>query len=271
MNTDRFREEDTAEFLRIAAAEGWISDDWELGFLRSAFPQGCLVKRIQGFPAAFVTAVRYERSGWIGNLLVQPDLRRRGIGAELMAEALDALVQAGVETVWLTASPSGKQLYERLGFREIDTIRRWEGAGLEIGPVSPAELSLNELVRLDADGWGDRRERLLSSLMEVGEVHAGPGGFLVVRPVGIQQQIGPWTGVSAAALVTLLEQSVRPTRSDSGEIYCLDVPTGNAAVTRCLEWYGFESTGSTVLMYQGKLPEYIPDLIGALGSFGSMG
>ena len=76
MKNDLFRDDDTAEFLTLAAGEGWITDQWELDVLRATLPQGCLVRRIGTIPVAFITALRYDRSGWIGNLLVSQEQRR---------------------------------------------------------------------------------------------------------------------------------------------------------------------------------------------------
>jgi GNAT superfamily N-acetyltransferase len=269
VETDRFRDDDAVEFLRLSASEGWICDEWESRFLCRTFPQGCLVKRVQGFPVAYVTSIRHETSGWIGNLLVHPDLRRRGLGAELMAQAITALEETGVATIWLTASSSGKPLYERLGFREIDIIRRWSGAGMAVNPDSSAGLSPSDLVLMDASGWGDRRESLITSLAAKGTVLTGGGAFFVVRPVGGISQIGPWAGVSAAALVNLFDQAVAPSQGRVN--LCLDSPAGNVAVGRYLERQGFKAIGSTVLMYRGELPVYLPVHVGALGSLGSMG
>jgi GNAT superfamily N-acetyltransferase len=269
METDRFRDGDTREFLCRATGEGWISDELEIAFLRKTFPQGCLVKRVQGFPVAFITAIRYDRSGWIGNLLVHPDLRRRRLGAELMTEASAALENAGVETVWLTASSSGKPLYERLGFQEIDTVRRWKGRGMETCSASSVELSAEELVMLDAAGWGDRRETLVSFCAQGGTVCSVPGAFLMVRPADGMCQIGSWGGVSSIAIVELFEQTVR--MSSSGGLLCLDVPAGNEVVSHHLERRGFTDAGSNVLMFRGKPPAYHPNLIGSLASMGSMG
>ena len=269
METDRFRERDTEEFLRQAAGEEWISEEGEIAFLRKSFPHGCLVKRVQGFPVAFITAVRYDRSGWIGNLLVHQDLRRRGIGEVLMTQALETLEQAGVETVWLTASSSGKWLYQRLGFQEIDTIRRWTGGGMVTCPGSSELSDADELVMLDAAGWGDRREALVSFCAESGTVCSAPGAFLMVRPAGSMSQIGSWGGVSSRAMVELFEQSVRVTSSCG--VLCLDVPAGNEVVSQYLKQRGFAAIGSNVLMYHGKPPLYRPDLIGSLASMGSMG
>ena len=268
MESDRFRKGDTAGFLGMAAAEGWISDRWEIDFLRQTFSQGCRVRRIEGVPAAFVTAIGYGRSGWVGNLLVHPALRRRGIGVGLMSEAIEALERAGVATVWLTASPSGRPLYERLGFRELDQVDRWLGEGLAIRLPTGRHLLTERQMTLDAAGWGDRRETLLSALGGEGSTIIGEDAFLVTRTVGTFRQIGPWCGTAAAA-GALFEQHVAT--GTGGEGLCLDVPRANGVMGHFLERHGLKRSGATSLMYRGAVPAYRPELIGACASMGSMG
>ena len=129
MLIDRFRHGDMDAFFVFAAREGWICDRWEFDFLLNTFPDGCLVGRSAGKPAGFVTSVKYEKSGWIGNLVVTEEMRGRGLGRALMTRALAALQSVETETVWLTASAAGQPLYGKLGFRAIDEIRRWVGSG----------------------------------------------------------------------------------------------------------------------------------------------
>ena len=129
MIIDRFRHEDLTDFLTLAAKENWICGRWELDFLLRHFPQGCLAMRIDDAPVAFITAIKYGTSGWIGNLVVSKDLRGKGIGSALMGKALAALLEAGARTVWLTASEAGRFIYERLGFDAIDAVKRWYGSG----------------------------------------------------------------------------------------------------------------------------------------------
>jgi ribosomal protein S18 acetylase RimI-like enzyme len=268
METHRFQDEDTPAFLSLAADEGWISDQGELEFLRRTFPRGCLVKKVNGVPAAFITSLPHDRSGWIGNLLVHPELRRQGIGAELFEEALVALKESGVETVWLTASPSGKPLYEKRGFREIDQIDRWIGENYVV-TVPPERYVLPEnLKQLDSAGWGDRRESLLTALAAEGETILGENAYFISRKLERVRQIGPLTG-SAQAVTDLFQRHVTP-KAD-GERICLDLPQKNEVVGRFLEQQGLKKSGSTILMYRGAPPAYRPELIGACASMGSMG
>ena len=96
-----FFETDLDPFLALAKEEGWICDRWEFEFLLENFPQGCFVCREKGTALGYITSVKYGKSGWIGNLLVHPDARRRGIGRWLMESAVAGLLRSGVETVFL--------------------------------------------------------------------------------------------------------------------------------------------------------------------------
>ena len=50
-------------------------------------------------------------------MAVLPELRGRGIGAELLASALEASRDAGLPEPWLNAQTSARRFYERAGFR----------------------------------------------------------------------------------------------------------------------------------------------------------
>lgn len=51
--------------------------------------------------------------------------RRRGIGTALTREALMIAAREGARTAILTASPEGRSIYETIGFREVDSVRRF--------------------------------------------------------------------------------------------------------------------------------------------------
>lgn len=269
MSIDRLRKDDIDPFLALAAAEGWICDRWEFDFLLRAFPQGCFVFREDGLPAGFVTSVKYDRSGWIGNLIVREGLRGRGIGAALMKKALAALAEAGTETVWLTASQDGKPMYERLGFAEMDTVFRWSGSGS--GGDAPEEKTVDyeDVMILDRAGWGDVRDLLIRAVGERGRLLGGRDGFLFRQACGEAVQLGPWGGIHAEGAAKLLDEGLAETRP--GARVFLDVPGKNLTAAALLLARGFRVKGSTSLMCRGKAPIYRPEWIYALASMGSMG
>lgn len=259
---------DIASFLELAAAEGWICGEWELKFLLQAFPQGCLVQRDGSGVTGYVTSVRHDESGWIGNLLVAPQHRRRGIGMELMRDAVDALLEAGVETVWLTASAKGVELYRRLGFVTIDRINRWVGEGSEVpAPFFAPPVDRRVIGKVDAYGWGDRRDALLQVTSSRGRLFCGDDSFLCTQHWESGMQVGPWGALRDEQAAALFDLALGST----SEPVFLDVPVGNVAAASLLARKGFSIRGNNTLMYLGAVPAYHPQSVYALASMGSMG
>jgi GNAT superfamily N-acetyltransferase len=269
MGYEFFSHADIPAFLEMAAVEGWISSEWELKFLLHNFPSGCFVLREGDMPVAFVTSIKYDKSGWIGNLIVKESLRGRGLGTALMKKALDALRSAGTDTVWLTASPAGRPVYERLGFAEIDVINRWKGKGGGGCADHICDISPEEARRLDGLCWDDRRTVLVDAARMRGEMLGVKDGFIIIQDCGKFRQAGPWacTGEKIARLLLDMALSV----VDKSTEVVVDTPGKNIAVDMLLSSRDFKCVGRTCLMYTGAEPVYNPRGIYALGSMGSMG
>ena len=262
-----FLKEDIEPFLALAKREGWICDRWELDFLLGNFPQGCLVRREQGRVVAFITSIGYESSGWIGNLLVHPDARKRGIGRDLMERSLCELFKSGVETIWLTASADGAGLYRKLGFVAIDRVNRWVGKGRLPKTVAPVPFDSPAVGELDRTGWGDRRESLLRVVCGRAQLYRSAAAFLCRQPSPDGMQVGPWSSLLDEQALQLFDDAL----AGAGERVFLDVPVGNGSAAALLGDRGFTVKGSSTLMYLGKAPLYRPQHIFALASMGSMG
>lgn len=268
MQIDQFRHEDLDAFLTLAGEEGWICDRWEFEFLLNAFPGGCLVAREGDIPVGFATSIKYGKSGWIGNLIVRGDCRGRGVGTALMKQTLAALADAGTETVWLTASRAGKPIYEALGFAAMDVIHRWVGEGT--GGMAPCRepMPRSEILALDRDGWGDRRDAIIDAVADRGRLFTTRGAFLFSQPCAGGLQLGPWGGTDDGALL-LLDDALAETEA-GGRVF-LDVPIRNTGQTSLLLGKGFSIRGSTLLMCRGAAPAYAPERVFALASMGSLG
>jgi ribosomal protein S18 acetylase RimI-like enzyme len=271
MNTqiDQFQQGDVHDFLSLAADEGWICDHWEFDFLLRSFAPGCLVARVDDAPVAFITAIKYDKSGWLGNLLVRSDMRSKGIGSMLMKKSLKVLMDAGARTVWLTASDAGKAIYERLGFVAIDTIKRWRGMGGGVDAPAPVPCSPVDIPALDQSGWGDMREVILSHLLGRGKVVSNYGGFLICQHSTGGMQVGPWGATGRAAAEELLDTALAEV-GEATRVF-LDVPLRNVDAVTLLHSRHFSIRGSTALMFLGEVPAYNPSRIYALASMGSMG
>lgn len=264
-----FLASDISPFVALAQAEEWICGRWELEFLLQQFPQGCLALRDGGDTLGYITSVRHANSGWIGNLLVRPEARRRGIGRLLMEGALAALLSEGVETVWLTASAKGAGLYQKLGFVAIDSVNRWVGEGR--GDVTPTASSLQPdleaVKKIDQAGWGDRRDALLEKTCSRGELYQAQSAFICRQSWKEGMQLGPWGAHLQSQAETQLDLALSGVQ---GRAF-LDVPAANVAAASLLTKRGFTIKGSNLLMHLGTAPQYDPKKVYSLASMGSMG
>jgi ribosomal protein S18 acetylase RimI-like enzyme len=274
MTVEPFRIEDIAAFLALAAAEKWVAEPWEFEFLLTEFPQGCFVARgDNGETKGFVTSLRHERSGWIGNLIVNPAYRGKGIGELLFKKVLDTLLDNGVETVWLTASKSGMPLYRKFGFTGIDTIVRWNGRGRQrfsgqetLATDDNVDSFLNGI---DCRAWGDQRTALIAVTASRGTVLQQEAGFVVVQQCGNSRQLGPFSAPGYSTADTLLKAALNTIPADI--TVCLDAPASNRTALKLFNRNRMRISGSNELMYAGVKPVYQPELIYGLATMGSCG
>lgn len=162
----------------------------------------CRQDRVTG--AAY--SVSFGRTGWLGNVAVDPEARGQGIGTAVSAAAIDWLRQAGVVTVLLTATPLGRPVYERLGFTE-DGVRYgiWQ-RDRPPGPSSPAGSGGEAGPGAGPGGMADV-SRLGAGLAQSG---AGPGGVADVP------RLDAGAGVGAGGVAGVLRLDAEATGEDRG-------------------------------------------------------
>jgi ribosomal protein S18 acetylase RimI-like enzyme len=123
-----------ADSLRALAGWNQTLQDWRR-FIACA-PDGCFVAEKDGAVVGTATTISYATDlSWIGMVLVHPDQRRHGIGTLLLQHCREHLGGRGVRCIKLDATPLGKVVYDRLGFRDEWTLTRWE---TKSGIVAPA-------------------------------------------------------------------------------------------------------------------------------------
>jgi ribosomal protein S18 acetylase RimI-like enzyme len=274
MTIEPFRADDIAAFLKVAVAEGWVADSREFVFLLAVFPEGCFcIRDSDGKGIAFVTSLRHEKSGWIGNLIVAEEFRGKGLGDVLFRKAQETLHAAGVRTFWLTASKMGKSLYERYGFSSIDSIARWVGTGRQRHPSYGQNgdiLAIDPtVIIIDSHSWGDRRERLLAATMERGWAVPAESGFIVVQLCGEALQLGPFSALDSGTAEVLFETALRSI--PLGKKVFLDAPVSNRSALRLFNRKGMRIAGRNELMYAGVKPDYRPEILYGLATMGSCG
>jgi GNAT superfamily N-acetyltransferase len=168
----------------------------------------------------------------IGMLLVAARYGRRGLGRGLMTHALAA---AGKATVLLHATPSGRPLYDKLGFVPVGASHTHLGGFVPAGrgggpaggpagsrPAGPGDLSA--IRRLDAQANGTDRARLVRRLpgfteqlrvVERRGVVTGYGGaYRGLRYVSIGPVIAENTGDAQTLIADLARAVDGPVRVD---------------------------------------------------------
>ena len=66
---------------------------------------------------------QYKRKGYIWDVYVIPDFRRRGIARALTAAVTEHLRAVGCTQIHLNASAAGRSVYEKLGFTPANEMR----------------------------------------------------------------------------------------------------------------------------------------------------
>jgi ribosomal protein S18 acetylase RimI-like enzyme len=251
--------------MRLKQISGWnqTAQDWER-FL-TASPGGCFVAELEGKVCGTATTISYEqRFAWVGMVLVDPEFRGRGLGARLLARAIEHLDAGKISTIKLDATPLGKPLYEKLGFVSEYEIERWTLRTSSAsstrtyrfrprGVLSPD--SLDSIFELDRDIFGADRSSLLESLhREVPDFTFAiwnadiVEGYAFGRRGCYADHLGPWMATDAQVARQLLEAFLASCGRDTVVVDCLK---SNTMARSLLQSVGFNYSRALTRMYRG--------------------
>ncbi len=162
--------DDIPEGLKLCRKAKWnqLEPDWQI-FLQHS-PGACMVATFQDQIVGTVTTIRYGHSfSWIGMVLVDPDFRRKGIGQQLLQEALQLLQSE--ETVKLDATPAGREVYLKLNFVDEYPLSRMNMLHADeiFHPTTARAIhkeDLPNLIEFDSKIFGANRASLLNWMWE---------------------------------------------------------------------------------------------------------
>jgi ribosomal protein S18 acetylase RimI-like enzyme len=274
--------DDVPAALGLCRQAGWnqTEEDWRV-FLMLA-PETCRAACVNGRLVGTVTVLPYGAFAWIGMVLVDESVRGQGLGTALLQEAL-AIVGAA-RTACLDATPLGRPVYMRLGFRADGELHRLErrsrsdmtpdarplsAAGpLTLRPWQPDDL--RAIARWDREVFGADRSLLLSRcarraphLAWVAENTGEIVGYLLGRSGHDFDHIGPLVARNVEVATTLLAAALtlvaRP--------IVLDVPDGQSSFLEWLRVVGFRVQRPLTRMSRGpqRSPAMPETLFAVLG------
>jgi predicted N-acetyltransferase YhbS len=194
----------------------------------------------------------------LGMVIVSPARQGAGIGRRLMELLLEEL---GERTTILHATPAGKPLYERLGFREIGTIHQHQGAAFQPPLVSlpPGErlrpIGANDaprLIELASRASGLDRSALLPALLDVaGSIALDRDGellgFALFRRFGRGYAIGPVVAPDSADSSRAKALISHWLALNAGVFVRIDTP-GDSGLSEWLEGLGLARVDTVVKM-----------------------
>jgi ribosomal protein S18 acetylase RimI-like enzyme len=248
-----------ADSLRATAGWNQTLADWER-FLATE-PEGCFLAEWNGVPAGTASTTIYgPELGWIGMVLVHPDFRRRGIGSALLHHSISYLRGCGVRCIKLDATPDGKMVYDRLGFRSEWTLNRWVGRPATVTPTSPdprpwQEADATRIDSLNAMAFGVSRRSLLTRLANQSTValvlnsnRGGITGFGFARAGSQALYLGPVVANTPGAGLSLVEALVA---RKPDQLVFWDIPDPNEAAVSWAQGHGFTVQRPLIRMFLG--------------------
>lgn len=267
-------ESDLEFALRQTTREGWSTCRERLALLLAHDPAGCFIAEVDSTRVGMATSTAFAWSGWVGNVIVEPAWRSRGIGRRLVERTLGRLSACGIATVRLDGDPPGVPLYRSLGFVEEYESCRAVGRGpWNVGEsaVTPlAEADWPRLRELDGKAFGDNRSRLLELLRDRAEAvlvlrsEAGLSGFAFVSPTLDGVQLGPCVAEGPAAALELIRgclARVGPRQVVAG------YPAPNLSAGELLQSHGFRRAPSSLRMVRGPVTAAgVPELVFGIAS-----
>jgi ribosomal protein S18 acetylase RimI-like enzyme len=261
--------EDTSAGMRLKELAGWnqTEEDWHR-FLEAS-PDGCFVAEWSGRLAGTVATIIYGNVvAWIGMVLVDPQFRGKGIGTALLTKALDDLSVKRIPCVKLDATPEGRPIYERQGFRVEYAIERQalkRPAKLNNAVVTSAKMeaanssgmtAIESILAMDRESFGSDRGALLRSLgnaapdfVIAAQRSSGLDGYALGRKGSRADHLGPWVAYNASAARDLLEAFLDRSRRD---LVFVDVVKENPWAPGLLAEHGFQKSRSLTRMYRGQ-------------------
>jgi hypothetical protein len=204
--------------------------------------------------------VEFAHFGWISMILVTAPYRRRGLATQLMGRCVDALASRRLVPA-LDASPDGREVYRRLGFRDVGNSTRLVGTlaseakntASDIFELTAAELP--EIAAFDAQSSGTDRTTLLHHLWQrypaaaYGARRQGRiACFVLARPGRMSAQIGPLVAEDDELAADLL---ARAGSAINGPV-CFDLFDRRTAVRAWLDQSGFRPVTRFIRMVLGE-------------------
>ena len=273
--------DDLPRVAELRERVGWAVHEWALRAVLDPPHARCLVA-VDGanHVIGVGSGISYGALGAVGNMIVDPSHRRRGIGAAILEGVIAFLDERGCTRLELSATDAGRPLYEKYGFTlagpGVSAVvprqaRADDGGGAELTDAGPT--SLAELVTYDAPRFGGDRGPLIASMLAdrarplvVARREGTMAGWAWVRPDA--DRVGPLVADTPDVAAALVGDALR--RLPTARTVRLNLPAANRAGADRLRQLGAEMEPWSGRMARGpQVPRREDTIYGnAVGALG---
>jgi len=242
--------EDLPAALQLVESVGWNQTERDLKLFLEGENNIYLVAEIEKQVVGMVASIGYGMDvAWVSMMIVAEAFRGHSISKFLLNTLIQRLKTQGYQTIKLDATPAGRPVYRKLGFKEEYVINRFVHAhwpGLEHTPPKRQarpmiNTDLPAVIGLDQAIFGAARVSLINRLFE------DSPGYVVEKQNEIQAyvfgrkgrrlfQIGPVGGRCFEDLQLLILLTLTKL---TGQAVVLDVLTDKSLLINWLNSLGF--------------------------------
>ncbi|TRO61895.1 GNAT family N-acetyltransferase [Candidatus Bathyarchaeota archaeon] len=251
---------DLGFFMQLMDMVGWGMTPSDFDRILRFSPEGCFIASKYGRDLGMVATVNYGDIAWIGNLVVLPETRGKGIGADLMQHAMDYLVSTGTRAIRLDGVPLAIPLYRRLGFRDEYWSLRYTGVAQKHADTTCRPMQredLDQIAELDLKVFKAPRRHILeyfyglySDLCYTTWSGDQLIGYIMAKKGKDNVKIGPW--IAEPGYIAEAEQLLYSVMNQRvGEKLWVGVPEANKTSVSILEKNGFTALPSSLRMCYG--------------------
>ena len=261
-HVERMAPEDFPFAVQLSNTMNWNMTAEDFEFSLALEPEGCFILFQGSKRIGIATTISYGRVGWLGNLILREEYRRKSAGGFLVNCAVNYLKCKGVSTIGLYSYNYLVAFYERFGFKIDKNFNVLHGNPVFSAPTNPLEKIQEEIVpsviTFDRKCFGANRAKLLESLLFSGKnlcygliENSEVRGFAVAKLFDGNAEIGPLVckadgGDDAKILLENLLAKL------SGLKVYLCVPESESALLRQLSAIGFQEDFSVSRMFLGS-------------------
>ncbi len=221
-----------------------------------------LTAEVGGKTAAFGQAMIFEKTAWLGNIIVDPDFRKQGIASLLTEELMDYCYKRGALSLQLTSTDAASSLYKKLGFVEDSLyLFFWGNCDyIDNGRIVPIENSdFRTILNINYRVTGEVKDSILTEYLSTGykyiDRYKNIAGFYL--PLYGNGMILAMDDIAGTELLRF-----KHSRNETMSVLSEE----NQAGVEFLEDMNFTKVSKSTRMYHGEYTTWHPDMTFSRGS-----